>query len=715
MLCDICRTTLQNYLSDNNYYYNGLPQGFCYPPYSFKDSALKGCFICKKILEHITTRVEKGDENVKLSLFATVKFDDSTTDDDNLSSHHVIDITNDLFPTQQNYVRLIDDRVMEGHGIFSYSIYIGSTSVPPINARFRFIFHTVHHDPSVPEFTTRSTSTADVIDLWRHWFHTCSQSHTSCREQELGLQPFLPCRLIEILGSSDTLYWRLVCGSDIKNANYITLSHCWGESEHTRLMRDKIACFGGKQLVSDLPKTYRDAMKVALSLDVRYIWIDSLCIIQDNQNDWKIQSSLMGLIYQSACCNIAAAWGTDGTAGCFSDRHTIVDTSIKVTAKRDVRTKEYMVYDPDTYISNITNAPLNGRGWVVQERYLARKQLSFTRNQVYWECPELSASDEFPGGIPEEMEGLYQKRVISTKPGPNQIEEPELRVLWTRLVESYSNCDLTKLSGKSVALAGLAGYIKTTMGDIYLAGLWKKDLEYQLLWERRSSQRFSSKSASYIAPTWSWMSINGSIRYDDNYLSEHVYPYSPLEYIPYLVKIVEVSVEAFDTMHSFRSATLTLRGIAIQAAVISARLEDTDTGFCVTKCKLRLVKYIRNTRGFLTRRVAVLISWDNNVAIEQDLLFMFVSRPEGPQQRMDGLVLERLPGDEQKYRRLGIFNTTIYGERWPHLDIDRVIRHRWGLKFAFREYCYGLHCHGPEHINLDDERLKDLVYTATVI
>ena len=110
----------------------------------------------------------------------------------------------------------------------------------------------------------------------------------------------------------------------------------------------------------------------------------------------------MGQIYSNADCNIAATWASDSSDGCFNKRDpfTITPTTIELNIENR-QSKEYQISDLRIYNGEITEAPLNKRGWVVQERYLARKQLSFAKTQAYWECPELIASEQFPIGLPE--------------------------------------------------------------------------------------------------------------------------------------------------------------------------------------------------------------------------------------------------------------------------------------------------------------------------
>lgn len=122
-------------------------------------------------------------------------------------------------------------------------------------------------------------SAAGTHKLSSHWLQTCSESHTSCRELERELQPFVPKRLIEISteDNGNSFSWRVVCPADMGDVPYFTLSHCWGTSQCTCLTSKNHHAFAKFTSFSSLPKTYQHAFLVTFSLGCRFIWIDSLC------------------------------------------------------------------------------------------------------------------------------------------------------------------------------------------------------------------------------------------------------------------------------------------------------------------------------------------------------------------------------------------------------------------------------------------------------
>lgn len=223
------------------------------------------------------------------------------------------------------------------------------------------------------------TSTQDSICIWQQWYKTCKETHPGCRVSN-SRDIFRPKRLIQV-HEEEPFVWNLVDDTPRIIEPYATLSHCWGSSQPKRLTKKDVAKFKEMNLIAELPKTFRDAIEVAKSLEIYYIWIDSLCIIQDDADDWREQSSLMGSIYTHAECNVAASWSPGSSGGCF----TTSDPALKHPTFIDLGRQldgcsTYELLDVDSFGKDVTNAPLNSRAWVCQERYLALRQLSFTTN-----------------------------------------------------------------------------------------------------------------------------------------------------------------------------------------------------------------------------------------------------------------------------------------------------------------------------------------------
>jgi hypothetical protein len=560
-----------------------------------------------------------------------------------------------------------------------------------------------------------SASTSESSQLWNQWFRTCSKLHEECGKLDHKQQLFSPKRLVEIFtdDKGDSFNWRIVCGADIDGVSYLTLSHCWGSSGHKCLTKNNQSDLSKLSNYSNLPKSFQHAFSISFSLGFRFVWIDSLCIVQDDPDDWETQASMMGTIYKYASCNIAATWARDGNDGCF-------------TTKREPRTitlyaghhyaREYEVNSRLPYYEDIVEAPLNQRGWVTQERFLARRQLSFAQGQVYWECRGLVASEQYPEGFPTTLQysSPYNQAEGPTgsiaKPTLDYTTEEDHRAAWAALVDFYSDCRFTRSSDKMIALAGLAEEMRDAMDDVYLAGMWKKNIQRQLCWSTDCDVRkhFNrSRMPTYLAPTWSWASVNGPV------MSDKVYHF--LDDSVSCVEILEATVHSQhpDGLHSFVASRLRMRGVAIWAQAI--RSGKTDGPIDEDDWELQATGLNTITLGNVETNIPISILWDENISSSEvnpgqwldflderssTLLFIFIYM-DAHNTTACGLVLRRLSSttDEILYGRIGTFRDFRRG-------FSNLLSARLG-------YPAGQPI--TEDLNLDHADLKDLVQIVTVM
>ncbi|CZR62120.1 uncharacterized protein PAC_12017 [Phialocephala subalpina] len=328
---------------------------------------------------------------------------------------------------------------------------------------------------------------------------------------------WLPTRLLRLEDSSATRV-RLVSTDDGSvQGPYMTLSHCWGKPDffkHTAETSAKL--FAGIE-TNLLPQTFRDAIHTTLQLNIRYLWIDSLCIVQDDQEDWVRESSMMGRVYQNGYCNIAA---TKSTA---ADKGFLVPETPRIqlpkpacyfqSAWNDKANFHWVLHDSKN-LDHLLAGPLLGRGWVVQERLMAPRVLHFASKQLYWECHQQDACEIYPQGVPNRLSVILPSPAPGIKHRhsslPTCSDFSEAMILWADIISLYSECQLTIEKDKLVAISGAAKTLHRILGGSeYLAGLWRDDLESQLLWSTKVEVR--TRPQVYRAPSWSWASIDGAV------------------------------------------------------------------------------------------------------------------------------------------------------------------------------------------------------------
>jgi len=273
-----------------------------------------------------------------------------------------------------------------------------------------------------------------------------------------------------------------------------------------QLQQNNLGIFQEGIPLEDLSKTFKEAFIAARRLGFQYIWIDSLCIIQDAKADWEKEASTMADVYAGSGLNFAATAAENGTKGCFFKHNPRLLRPLYIKIKKDPRV--YLLAKHGLWEEAVESSPLARRGWIVQERILARRTLHFGANQLFWECGKHRACETFPESSSFHSWGMSRKGL-----GESLEAEQE----WQDIVRYYSGTHLTVATDKRVAISGVAKSVQRITDDQYVAGLWRTNLEDQLLWWRNSNPGVSHapkmRPSLYRAPSWSWASIDGPIHW----------------------------------------------------------------------------------------------------------------------------------------------------------------------------------------------------------
>jgi hypothetical protein len=315
-----------------------------------------------------------------------------------------------------------------------------------------------------------------------------------------------------------------------------------------------------------MPPTFLDAIQIARwakgkwfyfsllmltlnILQVRYLWIDSCCIIQRHKADWENEAKKMEKVYKNTFFNISADHSESSLGGCFSDRLAYKTTPASHQFEGAGR---LFFLSRTTFNRSLVDSPIANRAWIVQERFLSPRILHFTADQIFWECATKCACETFPKGLPwvYDYTSSWQYRSTMVAAPPSHREKPDYYKIWGSICQDYSKTRLTYLSDKLIAFSGMVRDFQTRIpNDSYIAGMWKSTLTDSLLWsvmalDGRPMQPNGSRvqfadpyitaslTDTYRAPSWSWLGKDCAIFWERFVLSPHC-----------LISIIDVSID----------------------------------------------------------------------------------------------------------------------------------------------------------------------------
>ncbi|KAF5610209.1 uncharacterized protein FSUBG_3442 [Fusarium subglutinans] len=341
-------------------------------------------------------------------------------------------------------------------------------------------------------------------------------------------------RLVEIIDTDQGTKLKIVPGS-VRYSSYAALSYKWGSLDAiwqttTKNLGTRLTEFN----IVELPKTLSDTVQVVRNFGLKWAWIDSLCIVQDDKDDWAREAVKMASIYQNALVTISADSSQDAKAGLHNEKSCSIFNdrdSVKICSQLSTGEESsiFLFPEQETRIDRsatnlrdmgdlLSHCALRDRGWTMQERILSPRIIHFASDQLYWECLH---------GIQEsEDELLWMGRNMNMAKIAHRINSAEneeakkkelkqmLRYWYVHLVGGdYSHRSLTFIDDKLLAISGVAKALDNIHPYGYMAGHWCEDddeLVKSLCWKRGGSGK---KAAKYRAPSWSWASQDSAIDY----------------------------------------------------------------------------------------------------------------------------------------------------------------------------------------------------------
>lgn len=366
----------------------------------------------------------------------------------------------------------------------------------------------------------------------------CRRSHEKCRSQTDAC--FLPTRLIDVSPEDEGmgLDVRLLPNTSISpGSKYAALSYCWGNHKpDCETNSATISTNMARIPWNTLPNTFRDAVKVTRCLGLKYLWIDSICIIQGDDGDWRHEAAQMFHVYNNAHLTLAALFGHDSTAGLRTG--SILQQSKLLAQLRFGETTCPLYMRPAHYLSRCTHdveksclqsTPLLKRAWAFQERMVSPRVLFFTESEAIYQCTQnIECECTCIADAKIYAEHLPKSQIFNmTRPTANANSDTTLRdgfrlaETWRDVVaRRFSGLHLTKPRDRLSALGAIAEqFQRVRPSEKYLAGLWSGSLLEDLLWscrdgpDSRTAESKEQLDRPYSLPTWSWASSQSGIAF----------------------------------------------------------------------------------------------------------------------------------------------------------------------------------------------------------
>lgn len=360
----------------------------------------------------------------------------------------------------------------------------------------------------------------------RRWLNECQDNHRLCPKR---CDHPLPLRVIDL----ESPMLRLYQNGPGEKGLYATLSYCWGGVAQPTTTVSNLQDHLQSIDPTRLPKTITDAIDVCRAIGLRYLWVDALCITQDNDDEKQEEIANMGLIYKNSTVTIVAANAekvSDGFLGNGKPRQPGVQLPLYID---ETTTGTVYLRMKDASESYTSDEPIFQRGWTYQELLLSPRAIIFDSNRINLKCltdfyepvseTYLYLNVDAPD-LPVGVFGMVDENLESRDTRESRdyyIEVTQYRI-WKALVEDYSGRELSSFGDRLPALAGIAAELAAVWGDAYLAGFWRRTIVQCLGWHR-TDRSFPQKdlfegvvdrARRTESPSWSWVTAPYSVTID---------------------------------------------------------------------------------------------------------------------------------------------------------------------------------------------------------
>jgi len=506
----------------------------------------------------------------------------------------------------------------------------------------------------------------------------------------------LPKRVLDI-GPSDGSVIKLYETVSGEIGKYAALSHCWGKSSIPTTCQENFHNRLSSIKWDDLTKVFQDAITVARMFEIPYLWIDSLCIIQDSGPDWDTESFKMGSYYSNAYVTISSASAPDGGHRFLADRETeFLPTKFRLDEYRPDSPTVYTRLVPgQTEKRSDLFGQISTRAWCWQENVLSTRVMHFLPSELIWEC-----KGELLSECGYRPQNIYAMNLINSL---DNIEADPM-AKWHSLIQAYSQRNITKEKDRLPAVSAVAKYVSGHIRSEYAAGLWASDLPRQLLWEtpmQRSSDDLRPLPFENKYPSWSWASVSGALRLGSATFNGSVKPSSRNIDTSYRALVPVAQVQKFSCQPPPENPFGQVDGgyIVVSGEVAHARIECKDPLIADSytlkvpamrkdkddfsaDCILESFQFTDPLTGLMTesvRRSRAQKDEKDEKKVQRTgfsgsvyLLIVCLTRmPNGGTYSFDGLVLGACE-EENTYTRIGFFSRA--GREFPWRVQRKVIK-----------------------------------------
>lgn len=387
-----------------------------------------------------------------------------------------------------------------------------------------------------------SANSKRSFQFLRAQLNTCSQEHEQCSQDSV----FLPTRVLDLGSSATVQNIKILEPPSGTPGKYIALSYCWGDGGGLKALRSNLYKLLRAVDEDELPATIRDAVELARCLGVQYLWVDALCIIQNDTQDWLHESAQMSTVYAQAFLTISASSVDSSRFSFLHQSRRNIEAFFPVQEDSPSYQHQESANDESATMVGVRRAPSSGfhqepargivdpsmyRAWTLQEYMLSTRVVSFSTDELQWTCRTLRACE---CGNPEKLgsprmeelqRSLETKKHAELSEGTKERGHDRISIcldFWSKVVEAYCRRELSWARDKLPALSGVAHEFARILdkeelastGDIpplrYLAGLWDTRIHQQLCW-RVAHASPNALVEEYRAPTWSWASVEGEV------------------------------------------------------------------------------------------------------------------------------------------------------------------------------------------------------------